>query len=239
MSRSRSVHFAWFLLAALLPSQAQGQLPIDLDAFAPQTDTFTLEVGGDAIGTQVITVTSVDGGFLIREVTTTRVGSQSTEVRTDRVLAMRSVRQQGLMAGQTMSIDVDYGEGRATGRARVPSAGGMTDLVIDAEVPAEAIDDNILLSVLPAIRWSDGMAFDLSIFASGKNSLVTHTVRASLEALDRPGGPLPAYRVEIEGGDLPLVVHLSQSRPHRLLRLEPVGSPMLVVRREPSGGNDR
>jgi hypothetical protein len=222
------------LLSALLPLPARGgQLPIDLDAFAPQTDTFALEIGGNEIGTQVISVTSVDGGFLIREVTTTSAGSQTTEVRTDRSLAMRSVRQQGLMGGQAMSIDVDYGEGRATGRARIPSAGGMTDVVINAEVPPDAIDDNILVAVLPAIRWSDGISFDLAVFASGKNSLVTYGVGARIEELDRPGGPVPSYRVEIEGGDLPLVVHLSQSRPHRLLRLEPVGSPMIVVRRGP------
>lgn len=112
MTRSNLVSSA-FLLAALLPSQARGvQLPIDLEAFAPQVDTFTLEVGGEAVGTQVVSVTSVDGGFLIREVTTTSAGSQSTEVRTDGLLGMRSVRQRGVMGGQAMSIDVDYDAGR-------------------------------------------------------------------------------------------------------------------------------
>ena len=221
---------AALFLGALSPLAAQGQRPVDLAAFAPQVDTFVLEVGGRAIGNQVITVTSVDGGFLFQETTTTSAGSQSTEVRTDGMLGLRAGRQQGVMGGQVMRIEVDYGGGRATGHARVPGPAGMMAVVVDAAVPADVIDDNILLAMLPAIRWEDGMSFDLPVFASGRNSLVNHSVTARLEELALPAGTVPTYRVEIEGGDVPLLVHLTEERPHRVLRLEPVGSPMLVVR---------
>lgn len=217
------------------PAAAQ-RPPIDLEAFAPQADTFAFRVNGQTIGTQVVSLTATADGFLFRETTTTPAGSQSTEVRMDAGGGMRSVLQRGEMAGQVMRIDVAYAGGRATGDARVPGPQGMQEGTVEAAVPADVIDDNVLTAFLPALSWTANATFELPVFSAGKNELAVHTFRVMAEEdVTVPAGSQRAYRVEVTGGAQPLVLHLSTTAPHRLLRLEVIGTPLALVRTGPSG----
>lgn len=224
-------------LALALATPAWAQRPeIDLSAVAPRVDTFSLRVDGREIGTQVVRLDPTPEGFRFRETTTTTAGNQTTEVLMDGSLEMRSVRQSGQMGGQAMRIAVEYGGGRAVGQARVPGPEGMTEREVDAAVPAGVLDDNVMLALLPGLAWAPQAAFELPVFASGMNALVTYRVQVvGREELPGPSGPVPALRVEMAGGNAPLVVHVAEAAPHEVLRLEVVGSPMQVVRAGSSG----
>jgi hypothetical protein len=226
--------FVVVLLALAPPAAGQSTL-LDPVALLAQADTFTLQISGRAVGSQIVALDRVSGGFVFRETTTTPAGGQTTEVHMDSALAMKTVQQEGEMNGQAMRIDVRYSDARAVGTARVPGPEGMVDLVIDAAVPTGVVDDNVLMALLPALPWTDGATFRLPIFASGRNALVNYTFTVTgREQTEVAGEKLGAFRVEVEGPQ-PLVLHVSAVAPHRLLRLQVVGSPMELVR---TGGND-
>ena len=219
---------ALLLCAAGVEAQAP---KLDLRALAPQADTFAFQANGQTFGTQVVTlVRAEDGGFIFREKTTVPNAEQSTEVLLDAAGALRSTRQEGVAGGQEMRISVDYANGRASGHARVPQPDGMKEVHIDASVPANAVDDNTFLAMLQAMPWTSDAVFEVPVFASGKNELATRTLRVTgTEDVEVAGGTRAAYRVEVSGAPQ-LVVFVAASAPHRLLRMEVVGTPMVLVR---------
>jgi hypothetical protein len=225
---------AFCALAATLAcaAAAHAQTPaLDLRALAPQADTFAFQAMGRTFGTQIVTlVREADGSFTMRETTSVQAMSQTTEVRLDATGAMRSTRQQGQAAGQQMQIEVDYAAGRATGRARVPQQGGMKDVVVDAAVPADALDDNTFVALLQAMPWTAQSVFEVPVFSSGNATLETRTLRVTgTEQVTVPAGTFDAWRVEVTG-EPALVVFLATAAPHRVLRMEVVGTPMTIVR---------
>lgn len=218
-----------WMFACATPARSTGPA-VDAAAVAVQADSFAIQVGGQPFGTQVVTVQRTGAGFHFRETTMTPVADQTTEVTMSEALAMRSVRQEGRSRGQAMRIDVTYADGRAAGSARVPGPDGMTDVTVDAAVPPDVVDDNVLTALLPGMPWEDGATFDVPVFASGKNTLTTHTLRVTgREEVTVPAGTFQAYRVEVTGSQ-PLVLHVRLAAPHTVLRIEVVGTPMTVVR---------
>ncbi|HEX6133039.1 MAG TPA: DUF3108 domain-containing protein [Longimicrobiales bacterium] len=216
-------------VAAVQPAAAQSPA-LDLAALVSHTDTFAFRINGQAFGTQVMSLERTDSGFVFSETSTLPNAQQTTSVSLDPDLRIRSVRQDGQAGGQQMYIDVRVADGRATGRARVPGSAGMEDRDIDAALPDGAIDDNVLMAILPALPWQDGAEFALAIFASGRNQVSPYTFRVTgTEDVTLPGGTFKAFRVEVEGTQ-PLVIHVAQDGPHRLLRLQVAGTPLELVR---------
>jgi Protein of unknown function (DUF3108) len=235
MSRFIAVCAVMAAAAHSAPPAALGQvLPLDTARAAPQADTFALLVNGREVGRQVVSLAREGGGFLFRETTTTSAGHQTTEVRMDGALRMLSTHQEGEMGGQPMRIHVEYGDGRATGEARIPGAAGTEDVDVDAAVPAAVVDDNVLMALLPALPLEPGAAVELPVFSAGTNTLTSYTLRVSeAEPITVPAGEFEAYRVEVSGGARPLVLHVAAAAPHRLLRLIVTGAPMELVRTGP------
>lgn len=201
------------------------------DRIVTRGDSFAIRVNGERIGMQVVSVGLVGGGYRFTETTTLPQASQSTEVLMSRQLEMRRVTQRGTRGDQEMRIDVEYQSGRASGSARTPGQNGMEEHTIDAAVPSDVIDDNVLASLLPALEWADDAEHALIVFQSGRNVLGEHRLRVAGSAtLEVPAGRFEAYRVESSGSDVPLVFYIEKSLPHRLLRIEVRGTPMDVVR---------
>ena len=157
-------------LAAATPLGGQA-LVLDPSGVAPQADTFALLVNGREAGRQVVSLERDPRGFLFRETTTTSAGHQTTEVWMDGGLRMLSVHQEGEMGGQPMRIDVEYDAGRATGTARIPGAGGVQEVEVDAAVPGAVVDDNVLMALLPALPLEPGAELELPVFSAGTNTL--------------------------------------------------------------------
>ena len=219
--------------AAALPAPAAGQEPVrwaDLDRALVAADSFGFRVNGQQLGVQVITLERTDAGLRFAETSTLPQVMQTTEVLMAEPLAMRTVRQRGSVAGREMRIDVDYSGERATGRALTPAA-GTAEVAIDAPVPADVVDDNVLTALLPAVDWSDSTDVKLSVFHSGTNATSEMRLRVTgAQTVEVPAGTFETWRVEASGEQAQFIFYVESAAPHRLVRLEMVGAPVEVVR---------
>ena len=227
MLRSRLV-----LALSLLATPAAAQGPIDFSRLRPATDSFVVLVQGRPVGYELITLEKVEGGFRITDDTNLMPRMQQrTEVAIDASGAMTSVKQRGAIMGKEMSIDVAYAGGKAKGSATVPGPdGAMTTKEVAADVPANAIDDNVLLPLLPGVAWRPGLAVTVPVFASGRNTLhqVTLTV-VGTERLQVPAGTFDVYKVTVDGLTQGMTLYLNTTLPRRVLKAVPVGVPMEFV----------
>jgi hypothetical protein len=220
------------LLLPLLVAPVAAQGPIDFSKIQPTRDSFVVLVQGTPRGFEVISVErSADGIRVLDETNLMPVMRQETTVRLTTTGELRSVKQSGLAQGKPMSIDVRYLNGRATGTASTPSQSGeIENRVISAEVPADGVDDNIVLPLLAGATWGPDTKFSLPVFASGQNKL--HTVTLTVVASERvtvPLGTFDAYKVEMTGLTTPVTLHVSATAPHRVLKVAPVGAPLEFV----------
>ncbi|MDP3909011.1 MAG: hypothetical protein Q8Q14_01345 [Gemmatimonadales bacterium] len=60
----------------------------------------------------------------------------------------------------------------------------------------------------------------------GVGKVMTVTV-AGVETVTVPAGTFTAYRLELEGMQLPVVIHVSTTTPRRVLRISPTGAPIV------------
>src|SRR5205085_9346086 len=101
-------------------------------------------------------------------------------------------------------------------------------ITVDTTVTAATIDDNALSVFLPALPLETGKTFNLSVFSSGDG--VTKTVSVKVGAIENvavPAGTFPAYRLELSGMQLPIVMHVTQQAPRRVVRVAPTGAPLI------------
>lgn len=224
----------WMLMALFaLPVPAGAQLLDVGDATLPQVDTFQMRANGQAVGSQVTTLqSSGDDGYVMRETTNWAGGGQSTEVRMSSSFQVRSVLQEGRAGDQDTKIDVTYADGHVSGTARVSGPSGPVDVDVDADVPADVIDDNAFLPLVSLLPWESHAHFELPVFSAGRNQLVVHRLQVTgTEEIRVPAGTVEAYRVEVTGLR-PLVLFVS-TLTGRLVRLEVTGTPMEMVRGGP------
>ncbi len=198
-------------------------------------DSFAVLLQGREFGFQRSEVKpDADGGYtLVESSQLGPVASQTTTLKLDAKLNVRSVDQKGTMQGQATSIAVSYSGGRAIGKASVarPPAGAVAPVAIDADVPTGVIDDNALLLLVPTMPWTASARFTLPVFASAQGKLETYTLAvAGSEEVTVPAGTFKAYKVEVTGGSQPMTLYVSQDAPHRLLKMTIAGAPVEVVR---------
>lgn len=234
MSRIIDRLTAAFSLVLLVSAAAAAQEPVrwaDLDRALVASDTFSFRMNGERLGTQVVTLERTDDGLRFEETSTLPHMNQTTEVLFGaEPLAMRSVRQTGRAMGNDMRISVDYAPDRATGTALTP-AGGPVEIAIDAATPAGVIDDNVLTALLPAIDWTPTTDVVVPVFHSGRNAAAELRLRVTgTQPVEVPAGAFDTYRVEMTGGDTPIVFYVESGAPHRLVRVEVVGAPIEIVR---------
>ena len=106
--------------------------------------------------------------------------------------------------------------------------GTPKSITVDTTVTAATIDDNALSVFLPALPLEPGKTFNLSVFSSGDG--VTKTVSVKVGAIENvavPAGTFPAYRLELSGMQLPIVMHVTQQAPRRVVRVAPTGAPLI------------
>jgi hypothetical protein len=172
-------------------------------------------LSGDSI---VYTETISIGGF-----------QQRSTVVLNRDLTMRRTEQSGTVQNQQTSIQLAYGGGRVKGTAMSPSPTGTPrSVAVDTTVPTGTIDDNALTLLLTALPLEQGKTFHLNVFSSGDG--VTRVVSVKVGGVEQvvvPAGTIPAYRLELAGMQLPLVVHVSQQKPRRIVRIAPTGAPIV------------
>jgi predicted Zn-dependent peptidase len=208
-----------------------GPVAFDRSQIVARTDSFEAVLSGNPFGTQVTSVQLAGDSIVLTEATTLGPSWQqrTTAVLSAADLGMRRSDQTGTVQNQQSEIHLVYGGGRVTGSAVVPQASGTPKTVaVDTTVPAGAVDDNVLTLIVAALPLAEGKSFSLNVFSSGDGVTKVVTIKvAGVETVTVPAGTFSAYRLEIAGMQLPVVIHVSADSPRRLLRVAPVGAPLV------------
>lgn len=208
-----------------------GPVAFDRSQIVARSDSFQALVQGNPFGSQVTTVQTSPDSIVFTETTTLgpMVQQRTTVVLSAADFAMRRTDQTGTIQGQQAEIHLVYANGRVKGSATVPQAGGTPKTVpVDTTVPAGAIDDNALGLLVAALPLAEGKSFSLNVFSSGEGVTKVATIKvAGVENVTVPAGTFSAYKLEISGMQLPVVMHVSTDAPRRLLRVQPVGAPLV------------
>ena len=206
-----------------------GPVAFDRSQVVARSDSFQALVQGNVLGGQTAKVVT-DGDSIVYTESTV-IGSfvqQQSTVVLNSDLSMRRTDQTGAVQGQHTEIHLAYAGGRVKGTSQTPQSSGPKTIAVDTTVPAGTIDDNALAVLLPALPLEQGKTFNLNVFSSGEGATKVVSVKvAAIENVVVPAGTFPAYRLELSGMQLPIVMHVTQQAPRRLVRVAPTGAPLV------------
>jgi hypothetical protein len=206
-----------------------GPVSFDRSQIVARGDSFQAVVQGNVFGGQSTQAELTGDSIVYSESTTIGQFQQRSTVVLNADLTMRRTDQTGSVQGQKTETHLVYADGRVKGTAQAPQPGGAPrSLTVDTTVAAGTIDDNALALLLPALPLEPGKTFNLNVFSSGEGTTKVVTVKVTaVETVAVPAGSFPAFRLELAGMQLPLVMHVSQQAPRRLLRIAPTGAPLV------------
>ena len=224
--------------AALLgPARAAvAQLPYDPALLQPRQDSMVVSVQGRVLGWYTSRVALADDGLqMTDQLSLGELAQQRTEVLVDRAGKLRRVQLGGVTTGIQIRASLEYRRNRVRGvtvastTRLLPDSAAPVDtsqvrsisVVADTLLPPGTIDDNALLLYLPALPWADGVHWTFPVFSGQENVIrsVTFAVRGSASVALR-SGTVEAWEVDVTGGASPVKYYISQSAPHRLVRME-------------------
>jgi zinc protease len=196
-----------------------------------RTDSFQAVLQGKPFGSQVISVQVSPDSIVYTEATMlgALVQQHTTVVLGAADFAMRHTDQTGTVQNQKSEIHLTYANGRVKGHALVPQGtGAPREVPVDTTVAPGAVDDNLFNLVVTALPLAEGKSFSLNVFSSGEGVTKVATIKvAGVENITVPAGTFAAYRLEISGMQLPVVMYVSTDAPRRLLQVAPVGAPLV------------
>ena len=206
-----------------------GPVAFDRSQIVARSDSFQALVQGNVFGGQSAKAV-VDGDSIVySESTVIGPFQQQSTVVLNGDLSMRRTDQTGLVQGQRTEIHLVYAGGRVKGTSQPPQPGAAPKTItVDTTVAAGTIDDNALAVLLPALPLAQGKTFNLNVFSSAEGTTKVVSVKVTaIENVVVPAGTFPAYRLELSGMQLPIVMHVTQQAPRRLVRLAPTGAPLV------------
>ena len=208
-----------------------GPVAFDKSQLVARSDSSQALVQGNAVGARTTQSLVAQDSIVFTEVTTIPVAgfTQRSVVVLNGDLSMRRTDQTGSVQGQQTTTHLEYAGGRVKGTAQQPQrTGSPSTTPVDTTVPAGTIDDNALRLLLPALPLEPGKMFNLNVFSSGEGITKVVTVKvAGVEQVAVPAGTFQAFRLELSGLQLPVVMHVSQEAPRKLLRTAPTGAPLV------------
>jgi hypothetical protein len=200
----------------------------DRSQIVARSDSFQALVQGNVFGGQTAKVVTDGDSIVYSESTVIGPFQQQSTVVLNGDLSMRRTDQTGLVQGQRTEIHLVYAGGRVKGTSQSPQAGGPKTISVDTTVATGTIDDNALAVLLPALPLEPGKTFNLNVFSSGEGTTKVVSVKvAAIENVLVPAGTFPAYRLELSGMQLPIVMHVTQQAPRRIVRVAPTGAPLV------------
>jgi zinc protease len=206
-----------------------GPVAFDRSQIVARSDSFQALVQGNVFGGQSAKAV-VDGDSIVySESTVIGPFQQQSTVVLNGDLSMRRTDQTGLVQGQRTEVHLVYAGGRVKGTSQSPQPGAAPKTItVDTTVADGTIDDNALAVLLPALPLAQGKTFNLNVFSSGEGTSKVVSVKVTaIESVVVPGGTFPAYRLELSGMQLPIVMHITQQAPRRLVRVAPTGAPLV------------
>ena len=205
-----------------------GPVAFDRSQIVARSDSFQALVQGNVFGGQTGTVTVTSDSIVYTESTTIGPFHQQSTVVLNSDLSPRHTDQTSVVQGQKSEIHLTYSGGRVKGTSQALQASPPKQIDVDTTIATGTIDDNALPVLVPALPLEVGKTFNLNVFSSGEGTTKVVSVKvAGIETVAVPAGNLASYRLEIAGMQLPVVMHVTQQAPRRLVRIAPTGAPIL------------
>jgi zinc protease len=215
--------------ADLTPKASPLALP--WEQLVARADSFQVRLQGNPFGFVSTRLERTAEGWRYTDQTVLGpVINQKTVVTFSATGAMQAVTQEGTAQGQPLATTLAYANGKVTGKATTPGPQGAKESAVNADVPAGALDDNVVQALLPLMPLAAGAKVPITVFQGGKGSASTWTVRVEgEESVTVPAGTFPAYKVALDGAEQPLALYVSTAAPRRLLKIAFVGAPVEIV----------
>jgi zinc protease len=215
--------------ADLTPKASTLALP--WEQLVARADSFQVRLQGNPFGFVSTRLERTAEGWRYTDQTVLGpVINQKTVVTFSATGAMQAVTQEGTAQGQPLATTLAYASGKVTGKATTPGPQGAKESAVNADVPAGALDDNVVQALLPLMPLAAGAKVPITVFQGGKGSASTWTVRVEgEESVTVPAGTFPAYKVALDGAEQPLAFYVSTAAPRRLLKIAFVGAPVEIV----------
>lgn len=216
---------------ALAPKAAA--VAFDRAQVVSRRDSFVVSVQGSPFGYLTAeTAMSGDSMTYVEETVIAAAGMrQRTVVQFDpATLDTKVVEQTGSMMGQALDIRLTYQGDRVKGRAQTPAPGAAAPKVteIDTALAPGTMDINALQPLVVALPLAEAASITFTAFEASENVMRTLTAKVSgVQDVTVPAGTYSAFRVELSGGQQPIVMYVSRDTPRRLLKLEVVGQPLV------------
>ena len=180
--------------------------------------TAHLEVGADSI---VYTEQTQIGGGAVQQNTAVRFNPSDWSVT--------QVDQTGSQGGQAVETHLAYSGGRVKGRSVTPQQSGTPKTTeIDTALVAGTYDDNALSTIVTALPLAAGQTFNVSVFESGQNRTTVMQIKVTEGGgVTVPAGTFQTFRLDVAGGQVPIVMSVAKDTPRRIVKIEFVGAPFL------------
>ena len=210
---------------------AQAQLPVDATLLQARHDSLVVRVQGKVLGWQTSQLTRSSGTLrVVDQFDLGEFGQQRTEIQLTKEGRLRWVQQGGILQGVPIRASLEYRRDRVRGVTVVPSPQGPVSLEADTTLPPGTIDDNSITLFLPALPWAEGARWSFPVFVGGENAIRTMTLTVvGTASVTLPIGPTDTWEAELDGGRAPVRFYVTRSAPHRLARIEVVGTGLEFV----------
>lgn len=199
---------------------------MDATLLVGRHDSLVVRVQGRVLGWQTSQLIRSNGELrVVDQFDLGEFGQQRTEIQLSKEGRIRWVQQGGILQGVPIRTSLEYRRNRVRGVTVVPSARGPITLEADTTLPAGTIDDNAIALYLPALPWADGARWSFPVFIGGENVIRTMNLTVlGTASVTLPSGPIDTWQAELDGGRAPLRFYVTLSTPHRLVRIEVVGT---------------
>jgi len=209
-----------------------GPPTLDRAQLVTRSDSFQIVIQGRPLG--VMTAHLEAGADSVVYTEQTQIGGgavqQNTTVRFDPGdWSVTQVDQTGSQGGQTVETHLAYAGGRVKGRSVTPQPSGTPKTTdIDTALVAGTYDDNALSTIVTALPLAAGQTFNVNVFESGQNRSTVMQIKVSDGgAVTVPAGTFQTFRLDIAGGQVPIVMAVAKDTPRRIVKIELVGAPFL------------
>jgi zinc protease len=195
----------------------------------PMTLAYNVVFGGNAVGNVNTTVAKEGENWLVTSAVQAGPSTQRSETRfTGDLTPVSSKQTAALPGGNAMEIDMRYENGRVKGSAKLPAQMGG-DKTFDTEVVAGTRLSGMDSWVLAVADLAEGKTVSLPIFNARTGSVSNVSAKvAGSQSVTVPAGTFDTWKVEVAGGDAPVVLYLRKDLPHVLVKQEVPGQPVTI-----------
>ena len=203
------------------------------DRLVPGSYAFRVLVQGNPLGqaSHVVARDTVGGRPVLRLTATMTISTfaqESDSILMDGAsLAPIRIRQGGSAGGQQESIALDYDGAHVKGHVHVPQRAGVRDADVDTTVAAGTLDETQVTPLVLALPLASGGRWTLAAYAGSEGVVRNITVAVTGDStVTVPAGTFDCWKVEVAGGQVPMVLYISKAAPYTLARWQLVGPPV-------------